>query len=183
MALDRSSNGWQNQGKVINWSFGKLKGNDFLVYSYIVRMSIGYGQTTTVNLSNEYIAKQLGISKRTTGDILRRLLELNFLRRPKSNTSKEAFKNAYKYSLNFKVESDFPFIVGLVDSKEDKVKQSNEPQYTCLDGTKIPTYYDYKKRLKTESIQSPSIELSEYCKSKGLNAKEELIKWETELTG
>ena len=112
------ANGWQCEGEVLQWVFGKLQGNDFVVYMFIVRCTVGYLQYTSDLISYEYIHKQTGVSLATVKRTMPKLIEQGFIIKLATNQVANVGKLPYKYQLNMKLPN-FPGLGKLKQGRED----------------------------------------------------------------
>ena len=116
--LKEPSKGWQYEGQVLHWVLGKLQGNDFVVYMFIVRCTVGYSQYTSDLISYEYIHKQTGVSLATVKRIIPKLIEQDFIIKLATNQVANVGKLPYKYQLNMKLPN-FPSLGTLKQSRDD----------------------------------------------------------------
>jgi len=115
-------NGWQNEGKVLNWAFNKLQGNEFLIYMYIVKITVGYKQYTSEILSYERIEKATKVNKRTIARVLPNLISKKFIIKIATNKIAYSGKLPYRYQLNMKLEN-FPSLGKLKEYRENTTKR------------------------------------------------------------
>jgi len=179
-------NNWERQGKVMQWVSENysLTVYQYRLYAYIVKMTAGYGQYTSMPLPYDMMAEtcMISISKikgkgKAAIGLIQELKELKLIEKVGTNyvvTGKG--KRPYAYRLNMKLP-DFPSLGELRTNnkpKASKIKQS--PQYTCLDGTTIDGYESYDGVVS----ENRSTILVKYCEANGLDKDEEFAKWRKE---
>lgn len=132
---ENKNSSWKKEGMVLNWIFGKLQGNDFVIYMYLVRKTIGYNQYTSEPLSYEKIELSTGINKRTITRIIPKLIKDNYIIKISTNQVAHEGKLPYAYQLNMKLKN-FPNLGKLKKYKNDNNYLSNDSKKTFSDYTK-----------------------------------------------
>ena len=172
-AQNTSNTGWEQVGKVIDWVYGKLSPIDFLAYTYIVKMTVGYNQYTSTNLDYKGIAKASGISLRSISTVIPRLIADGYITKVPTNQIAYTGKISYKYRLNMKLP-DFPGLYGLKKHRADE-KPVTLVAIHKLDGTGVEriwksddrAYLDFCKRHPKYPTFTPTDEqVAEYNQSK-----------------
>ena len=124
-------NGWQNIGKVLIWSMGRLQGNQQTVYMAIVRKSVGYAQYTTELLSYQYLANYTGLSIASIKRIVPELIAKQYIIKIATNQLTDTGKLPYKYQLNMKLP-DFPSLGKLRKHRDEPIgNKPTEPTFVC----------------------------------------------------
>lgn len=157
MSESTTANGWQALGKLLLWSFGKLQGNDHLVYMAIARKCVGYYQYTTELLSYSELSNLTGVSVRSIERIVPKLIASGFIIKVATNQISYAGKLPYKYQLNMRLEG-FPSLGNLHSNRIDSIvtEPTPEPEFIC---PPVEDYFIHGSVIRLISDDPDKVEL------------------------
>ena len=137
-------------GRVTQWVLTQgLKPTEVMVYLYIARMNVGYGQYTTTFLSTEDIAKAINVGVATVRRTLPGLRDKNYIVKVSTNQVENIGKLPYKYQLNMQLDK-FPSLGTLAKNKEENVVKKDVSKYFMDTNNRVQLLHDSRDKTTKE---------------------------------